>query len=122
MTEQVTGQQNEIAKQIFIDALDTNWMPFGDMAGVSYIALAEPVPEGSIHRAKLTKGTVIPCHTHPADEFVFVLSGLLETGGRRCEAGTFWKTPANIRQGPHVAITETEIMTIRLGALGEFEN
>ncbi|VAW97409.1 hypothetical protein MNBD_GAMMA21-2508 [hydrothermal vent metagenome] len=117
MSGQVTGQ----SKQVFIDDASTSWQPFGAMTGVSFISLAEPVPEGSIHRAKLTQGTIIPCHTHPVDEFVFVLSGTLETGGRRCEAGTFWTTPAHTRQGPHVAITETEIITIRLGALGEFE-
>lgn len=108
-------------KQTFDDATSSDWQPFGEMVGVSFAPLAEPVPEGSIHRARLAKGTVIPCHTHPADEYVFVVSGIVETGGRHCETGTFWTTPANIRQGPHVAITDVEILTIRLGALGEFE-
>jgi hypothetical protein len=58
--------------------------------------------------------------THPADEFVLVLSGTIETGGRRCEAGTFWTTPADIRQGPHVAVTQVELLTVRLGAMGPF--
>ena len=58
--------------------------------------------------------------THPADEFVLVLSGTIETGGRRCEAGTFWTTPAGTRQGPHVAVTEVELLTVRLGAMGPF--
>ncbi len=108
-------------KQTFDDAESSNWKPFGDMAGVSFVALAEPVPEGSIHRARLSKGTKIPPHTHPVNEYVLVVSGIVETGGRRCETGTFWITPANIRQGPHVAITDVEILTVRLGALGEFE-
>jgi len=108
-------------KQSFDDAASSNWMPFGDMAGVSFVHLATPVPEGSIHRARLLQGTVIPPHTHPADEYVLVVSGTLETGGRRCETGTFWTTPANTRQGPHVAITDVEILTVRLGALGAFE-
>ncbi len=108
-------------KQTFDDAENSKWIPFGDMAGVSFVALAEPVSEGSIHRARLLKGTKIPPHTHPVNEYVLVVSGIVETGGRRCEAGTFWITPANIRQGPHIAITDVEILTIRLGALGEFE-
>jgi len=108
-------------KQTFDDAATSNWSPFGDMAGVSFVALAEPVPEGSIHRARLSQGTEIPYHTHPADEYVLVVSGTIDTGGRRCEAGTFWITPAHTRQGPHVAITDVEILTIRLGAPGEFE-
>jgi len=107
--------------QSFDDAATTDWRPFDGLPGVSFVALAEPVPQGSIHRARLTQGTIIPPHTHPADEYVYVVSGVIETGGRRCEGGTFWITPANVRQGPHVAVTDTEILTIRLGALGSFE-
>ena len=36
------------------------------------------LPGGSIHKARLFKGTIIPIHTHPADEHVLVLSGTLE--------------------------------------------
>lgn len=108
-------------KQTFNDHATCDWLPFGEMAGVSFVPLAIPVPDGSIHRARLIQGTVIPAHTHPANEYVLVVSGQVETGGRHCEPGTFWITPANIRQGPHKAITDAEILTIRLGALGEFE-
>lgn len=97
------------------------WMRIDFLPGVQLMPLAEPVKDGSIHRARLAKGAVIPVHTHPADEFVFVLSGTIETGGRRCEAGTFWETPAGTSQGPHVALTDVELLTIRLGAMGAFE-
>jgi quercetin dioxygenase-like cupin family protein len=107
--------------QSFNDAATTQWRAFDGLTGVSFVPLAEPVPGGSIHRAWLARGTVIPPHTHPADEYVFVVSGVVETGGRRCEPGTFWITPSNVRQGPHVAITDSEILTIRLGPLGSFE-
>lgn len=40
--------------------------------------------------------------------------------GRRCDAGTFWITPAGTRQGPHVATTDVELLTVRLGAMGPF--
>ncbi len=108
-------------EQTFNDQAACDWLPFGEMAGVSFVPLAVPVSDGSIHRARLTQGTVIPPHTHPSEEYVFVVSGQVETGGRLCEPGTFWITPANSRQGPHIAITDTEILTIRLGALGAFE-
>jgi hypothetical protein len=49
-----------------------------------------------------------------------VLNGTVETGGRRCEAGTFWITPAGTRHGPHIAITDVELLTVRLGAMGPF--
>ena len=89
--------------------------------GTSWSVLAEPVPDGSIHRLNMKKGTIIPPHTHPSDEFVYIISGTAKTGDRVCEKGTFWETPAGVRQGPHEAITDVELITIRLGAMGEFE-
>jgi hypothetical protein len=35
---------------------------------------------------------------------------------------TFWFTPANTQNRSHKAITDVEIITIRLGAMGVFEN
>jgi len=96
------------------------WMRIDVLPGVEVMPLAEPVKDGSIHRARLAKGTVIPVHTHPADEFVLVLTGTIETGGTRCEAGTFWATPAGTRQGPHAAVTDVELLTVRLGPMGPF--
>jgi quercetin dioxygenase-like cupin family protein len=96
------------------------WRRVDALPGVELMPLAEPVKDGSIHRARLARGTVIPVHTHPADEFVLVLTGTVDTGGRRCEPGTFWVTPAGIRQGPHVAVTDVELLTVRLGAMGSF--
>jgi anti-sigma factor ChrR (cupin superfamily) len=106
--------------QTFTDPEAGIWLRVDFLSGVELMPLAQPVPDGSIHRARLAAGTIIPVHTHPADEFVFVLSGTVETGGRRCEAGTFWTTPSGTRQGPHVAVTETELLTMRLGAMGPF--
>ena len=108
--------------QTFIDPGSGDWLRIEGLPGVELLPLAEPVADGSVHRARLAAGTVIPVHTHPADEFVLVLSGTVETGGRRCEAGTFWKTPAGTRQGPHVAVTAVELFTVRLGAMGRFGN
>ncbi len=55
---------------------------------------SEPVPQGSIHRLKMKQGARIPAHAHPADEYVYVLSGVLTTGGLKCERGCFWIIPA----------------------------
>jgi hypothetical protein len=107
-------------RQTFIDPSAGAWLKIEALPGVELMPLAEPVPHGSIHRARLAAGTVIPVHTHPADEFVQVLSGTIETGGRLCEAGTFWTTPAGTRQGPHVAVSDVELLTVRLGAMGPF--
>ena len=108
------------AGQTFKDSKAEDWMRIDLLPGVELMPLAEPVKDGSIHRARLARGTEIPVHTHPADEFVFVLTGSIETGGRLCEAGTFWTTPAGTRQGPHVALTDVELLTVRLGSMGPF--
>ena len=110
-----------MVKQTFLDLKNQNFSNLDIFPGASWSVLAEPVPDGSIHRLKLKKGTVIPLHTHHSDEFVYLLSGTLKTGETLCKKGTFWKTPAGVRQGPHEAITDIELITIRLGAMGKFE-
>jgi quercetin dioxygenase-like cupin family protein len=107
--------------QIFKDVSEQDFEELPVFPGSSISILAEPVPEGSIHRLKMKKGTQIPAHTHPSDEYVYVLSGKLITGGRECQKGYFWHTPANTRQGPHIAATDVEIITMRLGPMGEFD-
>lgn len=106
--------------QSFVDHDAAGWVTIDGLLGVTLLPLAQPVKDGSIHRARLAQGTVIPVHTHPADEYVMVLSGTVETGGRQCAAGTFWITPAGTRQGPHIALTDAELLTLRLGAMGPF--
>ena len=107
--------------QTFLLPQSVGWVAVEFLPGVELMPLAEPVPNGSIHRARLAAGTTIPAHTHPADEYVLVLAGTVETGGTRCGIGTFWRTPAGVRQGPHVAVTDVELLTVRLGAMGPFE-
>jgi peroxiredoxin Q/BCP len=107
--------------QTFTDLEEQRFTDIDFLPGSRWAPLAEPVPGGSIHRLKMKGGSTIPPHTHPADEYVVLLSGDLVTGGRRCSPGTFWFTPANTRQGPHEAITDVELITVRLGAMGEFE-
>lgn len=108
-------------QQMFIETIAQPWQSFDLVPGTFVLPLAEPVPQGSIHKLRLLAGTVIPVHEHPADEYVYVLSGTIQTGERICEAGTFWFTPAHAKNGPHTAMTDVEIITIRLGAMGVFE-
>jgi anti-sigma factor ChrR (cupin superfamily) len=108
--------------QTFQDFAEQHYADLSAFPGASWVVMAEPVPQGSIHRLKMQQGTVIPPHTHPADEYVFVVSGRIKTGGRICEAGCFWSTPQGINQGPHEALSDVELITIRLGAMGEFED
>jgi quercetin dioxygenase-like cupin family protein len=108
-------------KQIFIDTNTESWHDLEFLPGTQILPLAEPVPQGSIHRLQMAAGTVIPVHIHPCDEYVYVLEGTIQTGEKECQAGTFWFTPANTKNGPHKAITNVEIFTIRLGKMGNLE-
>jgi quercetin dioxygenase-like cupin family protein len=109
-------------KQTFIDTDTELWLELEQLPGTKFLPLAEPVPQGSIHRLRMAAGTIIPVHYHPCDEYVYVLDGTIETGGRECKKGTFWFTPANTKNGCHKAITNAEIITIRLGSMGTFES
>ena len=95
--------------QSFVYPGENRWVSIDFLPGVDLLPLAQPVPEGSIHRACLAKGTVIPIHTHPCDEYVLVLSGVIKTDEQTCEQGTFWTTRAGTRQGPHIAFNERGI-------------
>ncbi|MDM9382089.1 cupin domain-containing protein [Chlorogloeopsis sp. ULAP01] len=110
-----------MVEQTFINTNTQQWLELKQFPGTQILPLAEPVAEGSIHRLRMLADTVIPSHYHPCDEYVYVLDGIIETGGRECKKGTFWFIPANTRNGPHKAITDVEIITIRLGAMGRFE-
>lgn len=113
--------QKKMNEQTFIDSSDRPWNDLELFPGTQIFPLAEPVPQGSIHRLGMKAGTIIPVHSHPSDEYVYVLSGTIVTNGRRCHSGTFWFTPANAQNGPHQAVTDVELLTIRLGAIGVFE-
>jgi len=108
--------------QTFIQTQNKPWQDLEQFPGTKFIPLSSPVADGSIHRLKMKAGTITPFHTHPCDEYVYVLAGEIETGGQQCQAGTFWFTPAHTRQGKHKAITDVELLTIRMGKMGEFES
>jgi quercetin dioxygenase-like cupin family protein len=109
-----------MSEQKFIDTNTQSWHNLAQFPGTQILSLAEPVSQGSIHRLRMKQGTVIPVHYHPCDEYVYVLEGIIETGEKECQAGTFWFTRANAKNGSHKAITDVELLTIRLGAMGEF--
>lgn len=109
-----------MAKQTFVNRLDGHWEKLDWLPGSELLALTQPVPGGSIHRLRMAAGTVIPAHTHPSDEYVYVIDGKVQTGEQLCQPGTFWFTPAGVPQGPHRALTDTEILTVRLGPMGSF--
>lgn len=110
-----------MAQQTFVTDNERQWFNLEAFPGAQLLSLAVPVSGGSIHRLRMDKGTVIPIHSHPCDEYVYVLAGSIKTGPQVCSTGTFWHTPAQVAQGPHQALSDVELLTIRLGAMGHFE-
>jgi quercetin dioxygenase-like cupin family protein len=64
-------------KQEFIDTNERPWLDLEQFPGTQILPLAEPVPQGSIHRLRMAAGTIIPVHVHPCDEYVYVLEGTM---------------------------------------------
>ena len=110
-----------MAQQTFVSAEQLQWLDLEQFPGTQLSPLAEPVPKGSIHRLRMKQGTIVPIHTHPCDEYVYVIEGQVKTDEQVCSAGMFWHTPAQVTQGPHHALTDVELLTVRLGAIGKFE-
>lgn len=110
-----------MTQQTFVADNERQWLNLDAFPGTQILPLAVPASDGSIHRLRMEEGTVIPIHTHPCDEYVYVLAGSIKTGQRVCATGTFWHTPAQVAQGPHQALTDVELLTVRLGAMGGFE-
>ncbi len=69
-----------MSEQKFINTTTQSWQNLEQFPGTQILPLAEPVPQGSIHRLRIKQGTVIPVHYHPCDEYVYVLEGFIETG------------------------------------------
>ena len=111
-----------MTQQTFTQVNREPWLEMKQFPGTQFLPLAEPVSQGSIHLLKMKAGTIIPVHTHPCNEYVYVLDGVVQTGGTTCSQGMFWLTPANTQQGPHKAITDVELITLRLGPMGVFES
>jgi anti-sigma factor ChrR (cupin superfamily) len=109
-----------MSQQTFVNTNTNQWANLDAFPGTAIFPLAEPVPQGSIHRLRMIAGTTIPGHVHPCDEYVYVLEGTIKTGDMECQSGTFWFTPAHAPNGPHYALTDVELLTIRLGAMGQF--
>src|SRR5215468_8844472 len=49
--------------QIFVNGDATGWITIDFLRGVTLLPLAQPVKDGSIHRTRLSLGTVFPVHT-----------------------------------------------------------
>jgi len=70
--------QSRHSPQIFPDFDQQLFTDSGVFPGAGWSVLSEPVPEGAIHCLRITKGIVIPLHTHPTDEFVYIVSATME--------------------------------------------
>jgi hypothetical protein len=53
------------------------------------------------------------------DEYLIVHNGELKSGDDTLERGSVLHCPGGVRQGPHIALTDAEVLVIRLGPPGE---
>ncbi len=84
-----------MSEQTFIQTDPEQSLDIEQFPGAKFFPLAEPVSQGSIHLLTMKAGTTIPIHTHPCDEYVYVMKGVVQTGGKTCSGGIFWFTPAH---------------------------
>ena len=84
-----------MGEQAFTQTQSKQWLNLEKFPGTQLLPLAKPVSEGSIHLLRIKKGAEIPIHTHPCDEYVYVLNGMIKTGEKTCTPGMFWYTPAS---------------------------
>lgn len=93
--------------QAFRDLSAQEYADLVAFPGTSWVTIAEPVPQGSLHRLRMKQGTVIPAHMHPSDEYVFVILGSLERAVESAKQAAFVRSrlllevSQGIRQGPH---------------------
>jgi hypothetical protein len=57
--------------------------------------------------------------TNVLDEYLVVLTGSIKSGETTMKKGAILHCPGAVRQGPHEAVTDTELLAIRLGPPGE---
>jgi len=99
--------------------------PLREFEEVTVTHLAELFAGGSLDKISMKAGALISAHTHVLDESAYIISGTLQSGEddkqKIYEAGSIVFTPGASRQGPHLALTDVEILIMREGPIGIFE-
>lgn len=99
--------------------------PLKEFEEVTVTHLTELFACGSLDKISMKAGALISAHTHVLEESAFIISGRLQSGEddkqKIYEQGSIVYTPGAVRQGPHLALTDVELLIMRNGPIGEFE-
>lgn len=99
--------------------------PLKEFEEVTVTHLTELFANGSLDKISMKAGALISAHTHVLEESAFIISGRLQSGEddqqKIYEQGSIVYTPGAVRQGPHLALTDVELLIMRNGPIGEFE-
>ncbi|MBK9620870.1 MAG: hypothetical protein IPO31_16985 [Candidatus Obscuribacter sp.] len=71
--------------------------------------------EGSVTRLHLKKGDTIAPHTQVLDEYYVVIKGTLRTPEAVWATGSLIHTPMAVQQGQIEAVSDAEMIVLRLG-------
>lgn len=100
-------------------------LPLRDFEEVTVTHLAELFAGGSLDKISMKAGALISAHTHILDESAYIISGTLQCGDddrqKIYEAGSIVFTPGGVKQGPHLALSDVELLIMREGPIGIFE-
>jgi hypothetical protein len=94
-------------------------VPLTDYPRVSMAPLTPAFGGGSMHHLFMRTGAVIGPLTNVMDEYLIVLNGKVKSGDKTLQKGAILHCPGAVRQGPHEALTDAEVLAIRLGPPGE---
>lgn len=99
--------------------------PLKDFEEVRVTHLTDLFAGGSLDKISMKAGALISPHTHVCDESAYVISGRLQSGEdeqqKVYEQGSIVFTPGAVKQGPHLALTDVELLTMRVGPIGLFD-
>ncbi len=99
--------------------------PLREFEEVTVTHLTDLFAGGALDKISMKAGALISAHTHILDESAYIISGTLQSGEddkqKIYEAGSIVFTPGAVRQGPHLALTDVELLIMRQGPIGVFE-
>ena len=117
--ERAANMQERRLKPRVLDIGAVTAVPLRDFRKVSLAPLTPAFAGGSVHHLFMRDGAVMGPLTNVLDEYLVVLNGTLKTGGQTLQKGAILHCPGAVRQGPHEAEGDVELLAMRLGPPGE---
>jgi RimJ/RimL family protein N-acetyltransferase len=117
--ERAANMQERRLKPRVLGIGEITAVPLRDFPRVSLAPLTPAFAGGSVHNLFMREGAQLGPLTNVLDEYLIVHNGELKSGDDTLERGSVLHCPGGVRQGPHIALTDAEVLVIRLGPPGE---